>query len=56
MLKNLKVKLLWMDFKELKVLDIVNGIILKFYLFYFRADEVIYPAPWILDEKFLNDH
>ena len=22
----------------------------------FRADEVIYPAPWIIDEKFLNDH
>ena len=22
----------------------------------FRVDEVIYPAPWIIDEKFLTDN
>lgn len=25
-------------------------------MIYYRVDEVVYPAPWILDEKFLTEH
>jgi hypothetical protein len=42
-----------MDFREQRVWDIVNG---KNKVILNRVDEVVYPAPWIVDEKFLNDH
>ena len=34
--------------------SIVDGINIK--LLFIRVDEVIYPSPWVIDEKFLNDH
>ena len=37
------------------MLNTANGIANLLYL-PFRVDEVIYPAPWVVDEKFLNDN
>lgn len=53
MCSNTKDLQYWMVNKEQKEWDIVNG---SEYNNLLRVDEVIYPAPWILDEKFLNDN